>query len=152
MVQFSGFASLSLCIGLRIHIAVWVSPFGDPRIIACYQLPGAFRRFPRPSSPVVAKASTVCTYSLDHTTSSYLSVVLFSFTTLRLFQVLFLRLAPWNSSPVGYAEENISNNVLFFSATQFSCLNWMFPVVIDHCPKTTKNWTPCAPSVFLHQL
>ena len=56
--------------------------------------------------------------------------------------ILSFRLAL--SSSVGYAEENISNNVLFFSATQFSCLNWMFPVVIDHCPKTTKNWTPCA--------
>ena len=29
------------------------------------QLPGAFRRLPRPSSPVIAKASTTCTYSLD---------------------------------------------------------------------------------------
>ncbi len=29
------------------------------------QLPGAFRRLPRLSSPVVAKASTVCAYSLD---------------------------------------------------------------------------------------
>ena len=29
------------------------------------QLPEAFRRLPRPSSPVIAKASTTCTYSLD---------------------------------------------------------------------------------------
>ena len=29
------------------------------------QLPAAFRRLPRPSSPVIAKASTACTYSLD---------------------------------------------------------------------------------------
>ena len=33
-------------------------------MLAC-QLPAAFRRLPRPSSPVIAKASTVCTYSLD---------------------------------------------------------------------------------------
>jgi hypothetical protein len=32
------------------------------------QLPGAYRRLPRPSSPVIAKASTVCAYSLDHIT------------------------------------------------------------------------------------
>ena len=32
------------------------------------QLPGAFRRLLRPSSPVIAKASTVCAYSLDHIT------------------------------------------------------------------------------------
>ena len=29
------------------------------------RLPGAFRRLPRPSSPVIAKASTTCTSSLD---------------------------------------------------------------------------------------
>ena len=33
------------------------------------QLPAAFRRLPRPSSPVIAKASTTCTYSLDPITS-----------------------------------------------------------------------------------
>ena len=39
------------------------------------QLPGAFRRLPRPSSPVIAKASTTCTYSLDPITSlSLLSI------------------------------------------------------------------------------
>jgi hypothetical protein len=32
--------------------------------LAC-QLPEAYRRLQRPSSPVVAKASTTCTYSLD---------------------------------------------------------------------------------------
>jgi hypothetical protein len=34
------------------------------------QLPAAFRRLPRPSSPVIAKASTTCTYSLDPITLS----------------------------------------------------------------------------------
>ena len=29
------------------------------------QLPEKFRRLPRPSSPVIAKAFTICTYSLD---------------------------------------------------------------------------------------
>ena len=34
------------------------------------QLPAAFRRLPRPSSPVIAKASTTCTLSLDPITVS----------------------------------------------------------------------------------
>ena len=34
------------------------------------QLPAAFRRLPRPSSPVIAKASTTCTYSLDPITTN----------------------------------------------------------------------------------
>src|SRR5215472_13304808 len=37
------------------------------------QLPGAFRRLPRPSSPVIAKASTTCTCSLDPITGVSLS-------------------------------------------------------------------------------
>ena len=54
----------------------WVSPFGHRRIKACCQLPDAFRRLPRPSSPLTAKASTVCAYSLDHITPSRLRVTL----------------------------------------------------------------------------
>jgi hypothetical protein len=37
----------------------WVAPFGHLRLIACFPLPGAFRRSPRPSSPLCAKVSTV---------------------------------------------------------------------------------------------
>ena len=37
-----------------------VSPFGNPRIKACSQLPAAYRSVPRPSSPLGAKASTKC--------------------------------------------------------------------------------------------
>ena len=40
--------------------AQWVPPFGNPRINACLRLPEAYRSLPRPSSPSVAKASTVC--------------------------------------------------------------------------------------------
>ena len=57
---------------LSIHVAVptlyrrWVSPFGYLRIIACLQLPEAFRSLPRPSSPVGTKAFTVRPYLLHH--------------------------------------------------------------------------------------
>ena len=34
------------------------------------QLPEAYRKLQRPSSPVAAKASTVCAYLLDHITPS----------------------------------------------------------------------------------
>ena len=46
-----------------------VPPFGHLWIKACFQLPEAFRRIPRPSSPLTAKASTVCASLLDHITS-----------------------------------------------------------------------------------
>ena len=46
------------------HDSHWVSPFGHPRIIACFLLPAAFRRLLRPSSPLCAKASTVCPLQL----------------------------------------------------------------------------------------
>ena len=46
------------------HDSHWVSPFGHPRIKACFLLPAAFRRLLRPSSPLCAKASTVCPLQL----------------------------------------------------------------------------------------
>jgi hypothetical protein len=44
-----------------LHLAAqWVPPFGNLRINACLRLPEAYRSLPRPSSPSIAKASTVC--------------------------------------------------------------------------------------------
>ena len=42
-----------------------VPPFGHLRINACLQLPAAFRSLPRPSSAISARASSLCSYSLD---------------------------------------------------------------------------------------
>lgn len=42
-----------------------------------YQLTEAYRRLSRPSSPSNAKASIVCTYSLDHITLKYLLWLVF---------------------------------------------------------------------------
>ena len=66
MVQFSGFASLILCIQIRILSKLSGFPHSDiaGSLLFC-QLPRAFRRLTRPSSPIIAKASTWCTYSLD---------------------------------------------------------------------------------------
>ena len=67
MFQFPGFASLLReMIGLATDR---VTPFGDPGITACLQLPQAYRSLPRPSSPPCAKASTVRPYALDLTVS-----------------------------------------------------------------------------------
>ncbi len=41
--------------------------------VVCH-LPEAFRRLPRLSSPLTAKASTVCAYSLDHITPNNLMI------------------------------------------------------------------------------
>jgi hypothetical protein len=49
----------------RIHSCP-VFRFGDPWIKGCLLLPMAYRSWPRPSSPVSAKASTVRPYLLDH--------------------------------------------------------------------------------------
>ncbi len=63
MFQFPGFASLLR--EMTDLTAGRVAPFGDPGIIACVQLPQAYRSLPRPSSPPCAKASTVRPYALD---------------------------------------------------------------------------------------
>ena len=39
-----------------------VSPFGHPWLVACLQLPMAFRSLPRPSSALGAKASALCSF------------------------------------------------------------------------------------------
>ncbi len=76
MFQFARLAPHALCIQawVRAHYHAWVSPFGHRGINACCQLPRAFRRLPRPSSPLTAKASTVDAYSLDHITRSRLRI------------------------------------------------------------------------------
>ena len=42
-----------------------VAPFGYPRIAGCLLLPAAFRRLPRPSSALSAKASALCSFLLN---------------------------------------------------------------------------------------
>ena len=50
-----------------------------------YQLTEAYRRLSRPSSPSTAKASVVCTYSLDHITPKYLNCVVNFYSLSLLF-------------------------------------------------------------------
>ena len=57
MVRFN-----NLCIQLLILIAQWVPPFRYLRIKDCSHLPATFRRVPRLSSPLIAKASTRCPF------------------------------------------------------------------------------------------
>ena len=54
---------LHLCIQCKILQKKWVAPFGNPRIKGCWRLPVAYRSLLRPSSPLNAKASIIC--SLD---------------------------------------------------------------------------------------
>lgn len=63
--QFQSFAQFGHGGGEVAHGEVR-PPFGYPRIIACLQLPEAFRSLPRPSSPVGTKAFTVRPYLLHH--------------------------------------------------------------------------------------
>ena len=80
MVQFSGFASAELCIHSVIHTKVCGFPHSDIAVSLLYcQLLRAFRRLTRPSSPIIAKASTWCTYLLDS--------IIWSTCWLRLFGV-----------------------------------------------------------------
>ena len=60
MFQFASFASPAYGFSRGYPLKGWVSPFGNPRIKVCSQLPGAYRSVLRPSSPLNAKASTKC--------------------------------------------------------------------------------------------
>jgi hypothetical protein len=68
MFQFPGFASHTYVFSVR-YLLRGGFPHSDilGSKLVC-QLPEAYRRLPRLSSPVAAKASTVCAYSLDHIT------------------------------------------------------------------------------------
>ena len=91
MFQFPGFALPCLCIQQGMTLAGRVSPFRDLRIKAFCQLPVAFRRLTRLSSPVIAKASTTCTYSLDPITLSPRSFDQ-GVTVFRIFNFYFHRI------------------------------------------------------------
>jgi len=69
-----------------------VPPFGHLRLIARFQLIEAFRRIPRPSSPLTAKASTVCASLLDHiisVASDHMFFVLYKTLVLPLYLPYF---------------------------------------------------------------
>ena len=61
MFQFSGLAPFRV----TSLAACRVSPFGHSGITVRVQLPRAYRSLPRPSSPLDAKASTVCLIAFD---------------------------------------------------------------------------------------
>jgi hypothetical protein len=61
MFQFSGLAPLRV----TSLAACRVSPFGHSGIDVRVQLPRTYRSLPRPSSPLDAKASTVCLIAFD---------------------------------------------------------------------------------------
>ena len=69
MFHFPGLAPPCLCVQQGVPIGSrqgWVIPFGDLRIKACERLPAAYRSCPRPSSPLIAKASAARPINLDH--------------------------------------------------------------------------------------
>ena len=72
MFQFPGFASTPYVFRCRYRQSGGFPHSDIPGSKPVCRLPEAFRRLPRPSSPVVAKASTVCAYSLDHITPNTL--------------------------------------------------------------------------------
>ena len=74
MFQFAGFASntYGFSVGYLLRGGFPHSDIAGSKLVC--QLPGAFRRLPRPSSPSTAKASAICAYSLDHITPRSLGI------------------------------------------------------------------------------
>ena len=79
------------------------------------QLPEAYRRLPRPSSPVIAKASTTCTYSLDPITLIPLSRTGYkSANCCRIPQITFENLDNCNRNPCLMLSFNIKHHYICF--------------------------------------
>ena len=74
MFQFTGFASNTYVFSVG-YLLLGGFPHSDitGSKLVC-QLPDAYRRLPRLSSPSTAKASTMCAYSLDHITPRSLGI------------------------------------------------------------------------------
>ena len=74
MFQFPGFASHAYGFSVRYRLRGGLphSEIAGSKLVC--QLPGAYRRLPRPSSPSTAKASAICAYSLDHITPRSLGI------------------------------------------------------------------------------
>ena len=68
MFQFTRFASGAYEFSAEYRLRGGLPHSDIPGSKPVSRLPEAFRRLPRPSSPVVAKASTECACSLDHIT------------------------------------------------------------------------------------
>ena len=97
MFQFTAFASHDLCIQSRMTQKGRVSPFGNRGIKALCQLPHAYRRLSRPSSPIIAKASTRCTYSLDPITSNtFYRIIGLEYRYLRLVESFLTLFNGWS--------------------------------------------------------
>ena len=130
MFQFATFASMTYCIQPSIPLRV-----GFPIRTVCgsklvCQLPAAFRRLQRPSSPVIAKASTTCTYSLDPIglrtwTSSKSRIKHAAFSPpLSSLGTLSLRLVRRNHIVVPATEQLVDFYQIFKDKIRHSTLPW----------------------------
>ena len=74
MFQFTGFAPHAYLFSMRYLLRGGFphSEIAGSKLVC--QLPDAYRRLPRLSSPSTAKASTMCAYSLDHITPRSLGI------------------------------------------------------------------------------
>jgi hypothetical protein len=74
MFQFTGFASRAyeFSTGYPLRGGFPHSEIAGSKLVC--QLPDAYRRLPRLSSPSTAKASAICAYSLDHITPRSLGI------------------------------------------------------------------------------
>lgn len=101
--------------------AAWVSPFGYQRFNACLQLTVAFRRKPRPSSPLSALASPVRPYLLDHITSNTI-LKLYLFHTSPTYFILIMLF--------GYVDSHLHFAFLYFFNFSFSYYNLFIITII----------------------
>ena len=86
MFQFTPFPSLRLSFHLRMPVYYYrrVPPFGYLRISGYLLLPAAFRSLSRPSSAPSAKASALCSYSLNLLSHSFVKIFWYSSRLLKL--------------------------------------------------------------------
>lgn len=107
------------------------------------QLPEAYRRLSRPSSPIIAKASTTCSYSLDPITLTSLNDILAdSFEIPSFYQGMFARSFTWRVMPYSITWITRISNVKFdihFDAIKNLLLAARYALNLYECALSTSN-------------
>ena len=118
-----------------------VSPFGNPRIKACLQLPVAYRSLSRPSSPIHAKASSIRHKILKSSHFTWLELVPFwrSYVSIHCLQRMFF----WSGTEM-LSQKNILLQILFrFSTEMLSQKNILLFVshIVSQVLESTRSST-----------
>ena len=149
MFQFPGLPSHRLCIHLWIlkHYLKCVPAFGNLRINGYLLLPAAYRSLSRPSSAPSAKASALCSFSLD----LLLAFSLFCFVALSPYGTHIPKYAPFLVPSAPCIKAKILRKLLVFCSLHCVAARSFVGYIPKYAPSALSR-APCESSKILRNL